>query len=187
MNRTLLCSAVLAASVAFPSRALEFTAEEVGTTKTVEFGGMLNGKTAPGLSGVLTIKLIRVEGDRFRFAYSFRNTSSAPFTRARASLWGFDIPDVNHATSTAPFRFMGTGDTAGLGHRDVCFGARTHESCREGDGGVALGRSGSGAFGFHGAKGGRVQLDNLFVRWADLEAPSLNLKKGSAVGLQTVR
>lgn len=187
MARLLLATVAAAALWASAADALEFTDKEVGVAKTVEFGGMIAGRPQPGLSGVLTVKLVQVRADRFRFAYTFKNTSAAPFKRARASIWGFDIPDVNDATSTAPFRFMGTGITSGLGHRDVCFGSRVHEDCREGDGGVALGHTGSGTFAFRGAKGGRVQFDNLFVRWTDLDAPSLNLIRGSGVGQQTVR
>lgn len=184
----LVLAALALALLAVPAFALEFTAKEVGVSKSVEFGGVVNGRPVEGLSAKLTVKLLSASKDgKFRFSYTFRNTSKAPFTRARASLWGFDIPHVDHATSTAPFRFMGTGQTVGLGHRDVCFGAKSHDDCREGPGGVSLGASGAGTFGFGGAKGGKVTMENLFVRWVDLSAPSLKLQKASGYGLETVR
>lgn len=186
MRRTFVALAF--ALVASPALALEFRAGEVGVTKTVVFDGVVDGRRVEGLSGRMTVRLLSATKDgRFRFAYTFQNTSSAPFTRARASVWGFDIPDVTYATSTAPFRFMGTGDTVGVGNRDVCFGSRVHENCREGDGGVRLGQSGSGTFAFRGAKNGRVSLDNLFVRWTDLTAPSLGLHAVSGYGQEKVR
>lgn len=173
---------VLAAVCALPAQALEFSAKEVGVAKTVRFGGELNGQPVEGLSATLTVKLVSASKGVFRFAYTFKNTSGAPFTRARASVWGFDIPEIDHATSTAPFRYMGTGETAGYGHRDVCFGSKTHDDCREGDGGVTLGKTGAGTFAFGGAKSGRVRMDDLFVRWTDLNAPKLGLKNGKALG-----
>jgi hypothetical protein len=185
--RAFASALVLACAVALPAQAqaLEFSAREVGVAKTVRFGGELDGRPVEGLSATLTVRLLSAEAGTFRFAYTFKNTSGAPFTRARASLWGFDIPEIDHATSTRPFRFMGTGETAGYGHRDVCFGSKIHDDCREGDGGVALGKTGSGTFAFGGAKSGRVRMTDLFVRWTDLDAPKLGLKNGKTLGQET--
>lgn len=186
MLRAFLIATALAALGVLPARALEFTAKEVGVAKTVRFAGEIDGRPAEGLSATLTVKLVSAKKGVFRFSYSFKNTSGAPFTRARASVWGFDIPEIDHATSTKPFRFMGTGETAGYGHRDVCFGSKTHGDCREGDGGVALGQTGAGKFAFSGAKSGRVRMDDLFVRWTDLNAPALGLNDAAGLG-QEVR
>lgn len=182
MLRAILTVVSFAALAAWPAQALEFTAKDVGVSRTIQFGGEIDGQAAEGLSATLTVKLVSAKKGVFRFAYRFKNTAGAPFTRARASLWGFDVPEIDHATSTRPFRFMGTGDTAGYGHRDVCFGSKTHDDCREGGGGVALGRTGAGTFAFGGAKSGRVRMDDLFVRWVDLDAPTLGLKNAKGLG-----
>lgn len=175
-------AAVLLALSAGAAQALDFAAREVGTSKSVEFGGEVAGADGQGLKARLTLKLVSAKNGRFVFAYTMANRTAAPFTRARVALFGFDEPSAAYATSTAPFRFMASGQTDGLGWREFCFGSRTYENCLNGDGGVGLGQSRSGRFELRGVRSGRVSLNRLFVRWQDVDAPSLGLTGATGVG-----
>lgn len=175
-----LAAAVLAAG---PVSAMTFTAKDVGRSRTVTFDGMVDGRPVPALGATVTVTLTSAAKGRFVFSYRIANTSGAPVSASRVSLFGFDIDrDVADATATGALRLLGTGRVPGLGQRDVCMGREDHDRCDRGTGGVRLGRTGAGTFWFVGVSGGAIGFDNLFVRYEDVVAPSLALDDADGVG-----
>lgn len=171
---------------------LTFTSASIGQTQSVNFAGFTDsfagGTTAlPGLSATLDLRLTAISGNTWTFAYSVANTSLAPVTSSRVSVFGFNVSGAfNSATATGEFSSVGSGNVpVGRGSRDTCFRTGNGGQCAGGGGqGVTIGEAASTGIArlVFNAPTTNVVLSELFVRYQSLNAPSLHIQGASGVG-----
>lgn len=191
----LLVASVALLSIGGAARAatsLTFTSASIGQTQSVDFAGFTDsfagGTTAlPGLSATLDLRLTAISGNTWTFDYGVANTSSAPVTSSRVSVFGFNVSHLlNAANATGEFSSVGSGNVpVGRGRRDVCFRTGNGGQCSGGGrGGVTIGEAlsaGTVNLMFK-APTTNVVLSELFVRYQSLNAPSRNVSGASGVG-----
>mgnify|MGYP002779877872 CR=1 FL=1 len=160
-----------------------------GGTAMLNFNGFADGSTIPGLTGALQLTFAGFSGNSALFNFVLTNTSSSPITGSRLTIFGFNVdPDITGATVTPPtsdFTEVVRGGSAGsLGVIEVCFGGA---NCNGGGpGGPTLGQSASGTISLNFASPvTSVTLDNFYLRYQSINAPSLNIQGGSARGRVT--
>lgn len=171
---------------------LDFTSASIGTLQQVEFNGFTDsfaGGTAalPGLSARLGFKLESIVGNQWSFAYSVANTSIAPVTSSRVSVFGFNPSQVLRTTTAiGEFSSISSGIVpVGRGSRAVCFRTGNGGECAGGgNGGVTIGEAAStGVFKLiFAAPTTSVILNDLFVRYQSLNVPSRRILGASGVG-----
>lgn len=193
MSKLLVTGVALAvmASAAQATTSLSFSAAQANVAQTVDYRGFTgsfnNGNTAlPGLSARSIFTLRSIVGNTWTFDYSIANTSVAPVTSSRISLFGFNVsPNIASASSTGEFNGNASGNVPMVGNRDLCFGIGNTNNCSGGGGqGVTIGEAAStGVFRliFQNPQT-NVVLSGLFVRYQSLNAPSLNISGASGFG-----
>ena len=185
------------ASGAGAATSLTFTSASIGVLNQARFNGFTDsfggGTTAlPGLSARVHFTLQGISGNQWSFAYAVANTSGVLATGSRVSIFGFDVspalrPAPNSASATGKFSRIGSGNVPlGRGSRDVCFraGGGGGLCASGGGGGVTIGEAAStGVFKLiFAAPTTSVILNDLFVRYQSLNAPSQNISGASGVG-----
>ncbi len=187
-------AAVAAAVCTVPAGAVTFN---VGDTATVNFNGLadvyLGGVVAvPGLTSSLELTLDSIVGNTANFIYTLSNTSTAPITESRISVFGFDVGPAGFASAvgSSPFdiEVLG-GDLPNVGGiertLDVCFktGGGAGNCNGGGGGGVLLGGSQAGTLALtFGGIISSVDLSDFHVRYQSWSNPELGVSGGSGVG-----
>lgn len=179
-------------SVSQAATSLTFTSASIGQVRSVGFNGFTDSFgggaiSLPGLSANLRFNLTGISGNTWSFAYSVANTSFAPLTSARVSVFGFNVsPTLSSATATGEFSSVSSGTVPlGRGSRDVCFRTGNGGQCAGGgNDGVTIGEAAStGVFNLiFAAPTTSVVLNDLFVRYLALNAPSSRISGASGVG-----
>lgn len=162
---------------------------------TTKFNGFTDGfAPVPGLSGLTKISYVMSTSSnkKYLFSFSVTNTSSAPLTSSRISIFGFDVdPNVKVSTSSATgtYSTVGAGNVPIIGDHEICFkaGGASSNCAGGGSGGAAIGQTVNGTFtlSFDNSVPNRIfKLSNFFVRYQDVRNERRN-GPSSAVG-QTV-
>lgn len=195
MNK-LLATAVISAiclssAPAMAAVSLNWTTGQVGTQYTVDFNGIIDGNVTPGLTGQVVYKLQSINGNSWLFDYTVNNTSSAPITASRISIFGFNTdPDFNSTTSTGLFSVVGSGNVPQLQFSaEACYkpGGGSNNCAGGGGNGVLIGGSESGTFTLNfGSAQNAITLDSLFVRYQSIDGPGLNGSSGVGVPTSVV-
>lgn len=196
MNKFLATAIVGAVCLsAAPAAALTtftWNAADIGTSAPVVFNGLVEGVPLGGLSAQIDFTLLSVSGNAWTFQYDVDNTSGAPVTASRVSVFGFQVtPNVDTSTSTGLFDIavVGNNNIPGLPfNAEACYkGGGGAGNCAGGGGdGVAMGDPNAiGTFTLNfGGPTGSVTLENFFVRYQSIDAPGI--QGGSGVGTGTV-
>lgn len=192
MNKLLATAIVgavcLSAAPAAAVTTLNWTSAQTGLAYAVNFNGLVDGALVAGLTGRVTYTLNSVVGNAWTFGYLVENTSSAPITDSRISIFGFQItPDIVSTSSTGLFDLAVLGgNIPGLPYdAEACYKGAGGDNCSGGGGdGVTLGGSAAGTFTLNfAAATGDVTLENLFIRYQSINGPGL--EDGSGVGVPT--
>ena len=138
----------------------------------------------PGLTSTLKITFNGFSGNTATFSYEVANTSSAPITASRVSIFGFNTnPDISGGSATGTFASVnaGSGNVPNFGNVEVCFGG---SNCAGGGGGgVNLGSTGTGTFTLNfGSALTELTLSNFYVRYQSIAGAG---NTTSAIGRQT--
>jgi len=177
-------AACLIAAPASAATVLSWSSGDLGVSQGVDFNGFVNGVVTPGLTAHVDYTLQSISGNDWTFGYSVHNTSSAPITASRVSIFGFDItPDIVGSTSTGVYdTFTANGNVPQIGFRDACY---SQVNCAGGAGaGALIGQTLGGTFKLTFAvPETSLSLENLFVRYQSIDAPSLGLQGASATGV----
>jgi len=174
--------ACMAAAPATAVTVLSWNSTDLGVTQSADFNGIVEGVVTPGLTASIDYTLQSVAANTWTFAYSVENTSSAPITASRVSVFGFDVtPDISTSTSTGEYdNFTANGNVPQIGVREACY---SQVNCAGGGGGGAtLGQTLDGTFTltFAGAETD-LSLENLFVRYQSIDGPGLDGDSGTGV------
>lgn len=192
-----LASAVVATAclTGLPAVATTWTSAQTGAAfmQSVSFNGIIDGTVQDGLTGTVEYTLNSVVGNLWTFAYTLSNTSSAPVTASRISLFGFDVdPDALSSSSLSGiFDVVGSGQVPQPnlhpdGSLEFCYltDGQGNNCTGGGGGGVLIGNNTSGTFNLlFGAPPGAVTFSNHLVRYQSIDAPGVD--GGSAIGLPT--
>ncbi len=182
-----LASAIIGAAclVAMPASAavvLSWNSADTGVTQGSDFNGIVGGSVLAGLTAHVDYTLQSVSGNDWTFGYSVENTSSAPVTASRVSIFGFDVtPDISGGSSTGVYdNFTADGNVPQIGFREACF---SQVNCAGGAGaGALLGQTLFGTFTLTFASAQTdLSLENLFVRYQSIDAPGINGGSGTGV------
>ncbi len=193
MKNHLAAGLVALTLISAPVSAATFV--NVGEWATIDFNGIAGGTVISGLSARLVITFNGFSGNNALFSYTLDNTSTAPVTQSRVSSWGFNV-------DTANFNFANSTETSsvytkrnsgqfpqpnnGGGRRDFCLSAGPN--CGGGGGGgifiADTAESAGFTLAFDTSKT-QVALSKFVVRYQSLNAPDLQIKGGSAIGVPT--
>lgn len=176
-------AASLLALAAAPAHAVSFV--NVGDSATLNFDGVVAGNVVNGLSGAVTYTLASITGTSMIFNFSVLNSSQNPVTGSRISTFGFDAdPNFTSAAITGGnvFTSVSSGNVPQFGPIEFC--ATAGANCAGGGGqGVAAGGTASGQFALtFSSLPAALQLENFYVRYQSVTAPSLGLTSNSGVG-----
>ena len=180
------------AGQASAAQVASWTAGDVGLSRTIIFDGYspgyLGGSTpVPGLSAELKLTLDHISGDDWTFAYDLTNTSTAPITASRVTVFGFDVAEpYAGVTSTGLFNSPHSGATQLVGNRNLCFSTISFGQCWGSYyGGVSQGASAGGFFDLkYAAAQVGIQLAHMFVAYQGINSQTLCLchQNGAGVG-----
>ena len=183
---------IAAGSASHAATNLNFTSASIGQIRSFNFNAFTDDYLGaalplPGLSARLRLNLTGISGNTWSFAYSVANTSFAPISTSRVSVFGFDVsPRLQSATATGEFSSVGSGNVPlGRSDSDVCFRTGGGGQCAGGGGGgVTIGEAAStGVFKLiFAAPTSSVMLNDLFVRYQSLNSQSLRIREASGVG-----
>lgn len=159
---------------------------------TTTFNGFTDGFAAvAGLSGLTKINYVMSSNSNksYLFSFSVTNTSSAPITSSRISIFGFDVDPnvkVSSSSSTGVFSTVGAGNVPIIGNHEICFkaGGGSSNCAGGGGGGATKGQTINGTFtlSFANSVPNRIfKLNNFFVRYQDVQNERRNAPN-SAVG-----
>lgn len=196
MKTTFLAAAFAAAAVvSAPASAVAFVT--AGDTQSYTFNGIVEEVVVPGLTARLDLTFDGFVGNNAKFSYTLTNTSGGAITNSRVSVFGFDVV-------TDGFSFAGSSETSALfqktndgafpqtqgGPREFCMTAATggNPACTNG-GGNGVFQPGSEAATFTLAFGtlpASVELSRLIVRYQSIDAPTLNLRGASGIGVGAI-
>ena len=199
MNK-FLASAIIATAClsALPAAATTWTSAQTGAAfaQSVTFNGIVDGNVQTGLTAKIDYTLNSVVGNVWTFGYKVSNTSSAPITASRISIFGFDVtPDaLSSAALSGIFDVVGSGQVPQPnltpdGALEFCFKASgSSNNCTGGGGdGVLIGANALGTFSlsFSGAPNNlpaSVSFVNNLVRYQSISGSKFG---DSAIGLPT--
>ena len=177
------CLAICLASSGAASAAssVSWSPADIGESQMIVFDGVSpayqgGSVPVPGLHAQLVLTLDSISNNTWTFGYSLTNTSAAPITTSRVTVFGFDIPQgYAGVTSTGLFSDPGAGATQLVGNRDLCFRTINFGQCVGSYfGGVGKGHTASGIFNLNYASAQvGVMLDHLFVAYQGVSAPAL--------------
>lgn len=186
MRKTLILAAAVSAialSSAANAAVVINSSDAVGTQYVIDFAGQVNGASMPSLSSLLTLTFngLSNDGKTYNFSYNLLNDSTVS---SNLRSFGFDVAGapLNGASATGSLQYVGFGNNfpEGIGTLDVCFRSNSNGTCTGGQGGLAMGQSGSGtlALNFSGIPSS-ITLDRITTRYQSVNG------KDSGVGIGT--
>ncbi len=199
MRNLFRAGALVLAVSAGASSASAATFVNAGDSYTVVFNGLTDafgGGATPvaGLTAELTLVLTSIAGNVANFSYSLENTSSGIVTNSRSSIFAFSSPSgvITSASATGDYSNIRLNDdfpnVGGVDRMfEVCFKAGGGPNCSSGGGGgTAYGTTDSGTLSLtFGAPIASVILEGFGIRWQTLDVPSLGIRGGSGIGVET--
>jgi len=175
---------IAAAAPATAATVLSWDSTDIGQTQNADFIGLVDGAVTAGLTASIDYTLQSIVGNDWTFGYSVQNTSSAPITASRVSVFGFDVtPDILTSASTGVYDdFTANGNVPQIGFREACY---SQVNCAGGGGaGALIGQTLGGTFTLtFAAAQDDLSLENLFVRYQSIDAPTLGIQGGSGTGI----
>lgn len=115
-----------------------------GFTQSISFNGVVEGSVISGLTAEADLTLASVVDSTWTFEIDLSNTSSAPITDSRVSVFGFNTdPAVNVSLSSSSstsgdFSKIGTGNVPQSGVVDICANTQNNTCSGGGSGGVSI-------------------------------------------------
>lgn len=196
----IVAAIALAAGVAAPaSAALSLVSTPVtllntdtGSTFGFNFNGFIDETLQTGLSAKAVFRLSSVSGDNKTWNFAIdelSNTSSAPITGSRVSLFAFNVDKaIVDASATGDFSDIGLSATVpqfGGSQFSICYkaGGGGGGCSGGGGGGVDIGDTYSGGtFSMEFANAVQsLRLDNFVVRYQSIDGPQFRGESGVGV------
>ena len=127
----------------------------------------------PGLTSNIKFTVSSISGSQYKIDYLIDNTSSAPITGSRVSIFGFQnvTPNYSSASVTGIFDTVGTGNVPNFGTVEFC--ATTVNCSGGGSAGVDINTTydmahSGGTVTLNFAAPGDITLDDFFVRYQSI-------------------
>lgn len=179
--------------------------DDIGTSVTVNYDGILNGSEVSGLSAVASFTLTDIQSRQiddilqhiYSFDFSAANTSTS-FNDSLISSIAFNFdPSISAAGITTNLNAEGisvyntfastriyTSYPNGIGPVDVCFGSGPVDGCNSDNGGIATGDISLGSFDlrFYGPVM-PITFEDFFIRYHSLAGTGSD---GAANGTGTI-
>lgn len=155
------------------------TVDSVGDEFIIEFNGLVEGIEQPGLTAEAIVTLTSITsntlgGQDWSFDVTLTNTSSAPITASRISIFGFDVAGGLPNDSVAVSGFFdrpAAGNLPGVGKIDQCFkvGGGYSNCAGGGGGGLELGESGDFTFVMLNFGPTEIDFTDFYVRYQSID------------------
>jgi hypothetical protein len=158
-----------------------------GGSVTIAFDGYGDNPglmVIPNLTSTLKLDFISSTGTAYTFGYTLTNTSTAPQTGSRVSVFGFNTdPNRTGGSVNGTFDEVGNGNVPNFGTVEFCAKDPPGGGCAGGGGaGADVGAPASGQFTLNfGSSQSSITLSDFVVRYQEVNSTS-----GSAIGRQTV-
>lgn len=155
------------------------TVDSVGDEFIIEFNGLVEGIEQDGLTAEAIVTLTSITsnslgGQDWTFDVTLSNTSSAPITASRISIFGFDVagdlPNDSVAVSGL-FNRPAAGQLPGVGKIDQCFKiGGSYRNCAGGGGeGLEIGESGDFTFTMINFGSPELEFTDFYVRYQSID------------------
>jgi hypothetical protein len=159
-----------------------------GGSVTIAFDGYGDNPglmVIPNLTSTLKLDFISSTGTAYTFGYTLTNTSTAPQTGSRVSIFGFNTdPNRTGGTVNGDFDTVGSGNVPNFPvNIEFCAkdGGGSNNCAGGGNGGAVLGDPATGQFTLtFGSSQSSITLSDFVVRYQQVNSTS-----GSAIGRQT--
>lgn len=177
MRKLALLAAAASAAIAVPASAsvvVDGNSYGVGQSFQIYFDGFGGTPPAviPGLTSNITFTVHSITGTQYQIDYLIDNTSSAPITASRVSVFGFgDVaPNFTSATVDGVFGTVNSGNVPNFGVVEFC--ATSVNCAGGGSGGVLINTPAADSDGritlnYSGGVGD-ITLDDFFVRYQSI-------------------